>query len=223
MNKILATTKSLHDKFCHYADFLQHPFLLFVRLYWGIQLMQSGWGKLHNLDKVTEFFTSLNLPMPAFTATAISSLEFFGGLLLAIGLFSRLISLVLTINMLMAYITADKEALHSIFSDPDKFTAAAPYEATPGDYPDLGTTQTIGGGGLLTDWAETRPQPRAEPGPAQAPWGPADPGNPGSSGSTSGFGWPLAAQAAWNCSASVEPARATVSALGEMAEVTRSK
>src|SRR5271156_1450158 len=127
MNKILATTKSLHDKFCHYADFLQHPFLLFVRLYWGIQLMQSGWGKLHNLDKVTEFFTSLNLPMPAFTATAISSLEFFGGLLLAIGLFSRLISLVLTINMIAAYITADKEALHSIFSDPDKFTAAAPY------------------------------------------------------------------------------------------------
>jgi len=27
----------------------------------------------------------------------------------------------------MAYSTADKEALHSIFSDPDKFTAAAPY------------------------------------------------------------------------------------------------
>jgi len=67
-------------------------------------------------------------------------------------------------------------------------TAAAPYEATPGDYPDLGTTQTIGGGGLPTEWTETRPQPRAEPGPAQAPWGPADPGNPGSSGSTSGYG-----------------------------------
>ena len=30
-------------------------------------------------------------------------------------------------------------------------------------------------------------------------------------------------QAAWNCSASVEPDRATVSALGEIAEVTRSK
>jgi putative oxidoreductase len=127
MNKILITTKSWHDKYCQYADYLQHPFLLFVRLYWGIQLMQSGWGKLHNLDKVTDFFTSLGLPAPAFTATAISSLELFGGFLLAVGLFSRLISLVLTINMLMAYITADKEALHSIFSDPDKFTAAAPY------------------------------------------------------------------------------------------------
>jgi putative oxidoreductase len=34
---------------------------------------------------------------------------------------------VLTINMVMAYVTADKEALHSIFTDPDKFTAAAPY------------------------------------------------------------------------------------------------
>ena len=49
------------------------------------------------------------------------------GFLLAAGLFSRLISFVLTINMISAYITADKEALHSIFSDPDKFTAAAPY------------------------------------------------------------------------------------------------
>jgi putative oxidoreductase len=127
MNKLLTTAKSWHDKYCQYADYLQHPFLLFVRLYWGIQLMQSGWGKLHNLDKVTDFFTSLGLPAPGFTATAISSLELFGGFLLAIGLFSRLISLVLTINMLMAYITADKEALHSIFSDPDKFTAAAPY------------------------------------------------------------------------------------------------
>jgi putative oxidoreductase len=127
MNKLLTTAKSWHDKFCHYADYLQHPFLLFVRLYWGIQLIESGWGKLHHLDKVTDFFTSLGLPAPGFTATAISSLELFGGLLLAIGLFSRLISLVLTINMIMAYATADKEALHSIFTDPDKFTAAAPY------------------------------------------------------------------------------------------------
>jgi putative oxidoreductase len=127
MNKLLTTTKSWHDTFCHYADYLQHPFLLFVRLYWGVQLMQSGWGKLHNLDKVTDFFTSLNLPMPHQMAVIISCLEFFGGFLLAAGLFSRLISFVLTINMISAYVTADKEALHSIFSDPDKFTAAAPY------------------------------------------------------------------------------------------------
>ena len=40
---------------------------------------------------------------------------------------SRLTALVLTINMIMAYVTADREALLSFFSDPDKFSAAAPY------------------------------------------------------------------------------------------------
>jgi len=106
---------------------LQSPFLLLVRLYWGWQLAESGWGKLHHLDKVAEFFGTLNLPMPAQMAVAISCLEFFGGIFLAIGLLSRLTALVLTINMIMAYVTADREALLSFFSDPDKFSAAAPY------------------------------------------------------------------------------------------------
>ena len=127
MNTLVNKLTALHDKFFALVSHLQSPFLLVVRLYWGWQLAESGWGKLHNLDKVTEFFGSLNLPMPAQMAVAISCLEFFGGILLAIGLFSRLISLVLTINMIMAYVTADREALFSIFSDPDKFYAAAPY------------------------------------------------------------------------------------------------
>lgn len=127
MNKIVLTLHAWHGKFFHFVDYLQHPFLLFVRLYWGIQLMQSGWGKLHNLDKVTEFFTSLGLPMPGHMAVFISCVELFGGLFLALGLLSRMTSLVLTINMFMAYFLGDREALRAIFSDPDKFTAAAPY------------------------------------------------------------------------------------------------
>jgi putative oxidoreductase len=109
------------------ASSLQSPFLLFVRLYWGWQLAQSGWGKLHNIDKVTEFFTTLGLPAPGFTAHFIASLEFVGGILLILGLASRLNALVLTINMIMAYVIADHDALMSIFSNPDKFYAAAPY------------------------------------------------------------------------------------------------
>jgi putative oxidoreductase len=127
MNDLLLRFKKLYNSFFYYNSFGQSPFLLFVRLYWGYQLIQSGWGKFHHLDKVTEFFTSLNLPMPAQTAIAISCLEFFGGIFLAIGLLSRLTSLALTINLMVAYITADREALFSIFSDPDKFYAAAPY------------------------------------------------------------------------------------------------
>lgn len=127
MNNWITRLGKLYGQFFDYISYLRSPFLLAVRLYWGWQLIESGWGKLHHLDKVTAFFSSLNLPMPAQTALAISSLEFFGGIFLALGLLSRLTALVLTINMVMAYVTADREALFSIFSDPDKFYAAAPY------------------------------------------------------------------------------------------------
>src|SRR5215469_4778670 len=106
---------------------LQSVMLLAVRLYWGFQFAQTGWGKLHNLAKITEFFASLNIPFPSFTAPAVSTLEFVGGVLLMLGLFSRPIALLLACNMLVAYWTADRDALSAIFSDPGKFYAADPY------------------------------------------------------------------------------------------------
>ena len=109
------------------ASNLQSPLLLAVRLYLGWQFMQTGWGKLTNIGKVVNFFTTLGIPAPALNAYFISSLEFGGGLLLILGLGSRLTALPLAINMLVAYITADREALFSIVSNPDKFTGAAPY------------------------------------------------------------------------------------------------
>jgi putative oxidoreductase len=127
MRKLLLQLNELHDRVFQLVSYAQSPFLLLVRLYWGWQLAQSGWGKLHNLDKVTEFFTSLNLPHPAQMAIFIACVEFFGGIFFALGLFSRMTALVLTVNMLMAYITADRESFFSFFSDPDKFSAAAPY------------------------------------------------------------------------------------------------
>src|SRR6201993_4333806 len=113
--------------FSRLSSKLQSPLLLAVRLYWGWQLVQSGWGKLHRLDGVTEFFASLNIPFPHVNAILVSNLEFFGGMLLILGLASRLTGLVLTGNMLVAYLTADREALGSIFSDPGKFYNADPY------------------------------------------------------------------------------------------------
>src|ERR1700680_5253653 len=127
MKSLLIRLKHWYDRFFEGVSLLQSPFLLCVRLYWGWQLTESGWGKLHNLPKVTEFFTSLALPFPAQTAIFISCVEFFGGIFLALGLLARLTAFVLTINLITAYITADREALFSIFSDPDKFYAAAPY------------------------------------------------------------------------------------------------
>lgn len=109
------------------ASSLQSPFLLAVRLYWGWQIMQTGWGKLANVQKVTDYFTSLGIPAPGVNAYFISALEFAGGILIAFGVGSRLLALLLTSDMIVAYIAADREALFSIFSDPDKFYAASPF------------------------------------------------------------------------------------------------
>jgi putative oxidoreductase len=117
----------LYARFAALDSYLQSPFLLLVRLYWGWQFAQTGWGKLHNLDKITNFFTSLNIPFPAASAHFVAGLEFVGGILLILGLGSRFIALLLTCNMLVAYWTADREALFSIFSDPGKFYVADPY------------------------------------------------------------------------------------------------
>ena len=123
----MKTLFDLSARFSGLLSTLQSPFLLLVRLYWGVQFAQSGWGKLHHLDKVTDFFTSLNLPAPGLTAHFVSGLELVGGILLILGLGSRLIGLVLTVNMLIAYWTADREALLAVFSDPGKFYVADPY------------------------------------------------------------------------------------------------
>jgi putative oxidoreductase len=109
------------------VSLLQSPFLLAVRLYWGWQFAQTGWGKLHSLAKITDYFTSLNIPFPAANAHFIAGLEFFGGLLLIVGLGTRLVGLLLAANMMVAYWKGDHDALVSILSDPGKFYVADPY------------------------------------------------------------------------------------------------
>ena len=127
MNNAWATLHKLHTGFVTAASYLQSPFLLLVRLYWGWQFTANGWAKLHNLSHVTEFFTSLGLPAPHFTAVFVSTVECVGGVLLAIGLLSRLTGLALTIDMMTDYIVSDRAALTSIISDPGKFYNADPY------------------------------------------------------------------------------------------------
>src|ERR1700676_797235 len=113
MSKMIAKIKQCDNQFFGLAAYLESPFLLVVRLYWGWQLAQSGWGKLHHLSNVTEYFTSLGMPMPARMAIFIACVEFCGGIFLAFGLLSRITGLVLTINMIMAYVIGDREALLS--------------------------------------------------------------------------------------------------------------
>jgi len=124
---MIQTITKLYKLLIRAGNSLQSPFLLAVRLYWGWQFAQTGWGKLGDIQKVTGFFTNLGIPAPGLNAWFVSGLEFAGGILLIVGLGSRLIALPLAIDMIVAYILADREALGQIFSDPDKLYAAAPY------------------------------------------------------------------------------------------------
>ena len=119
--------RSLLDKFDAAASYLQSPLLLVIRLYWGWSFAQTGWGKLTHLEKTTGFFESLHIPAPKLNAIAAGSVECFGGILLALGLLARPISVPLIFTMIIAYVTADNEALHAIFSDTDKFVTATPF------------------------------------------------------------------------------------------------
>ncbi len=120
-DSVLSKTASAYSTFVQYSSALQSTFLLAVRLYWGWQFAQTGWGKLQHLPKVTNFFAGLGIPAPAFSAAAISGLEFAGGIFLAAGLGSRFFGLLLAADMLVAYLTAGRSNLLAVFSDPGKF------------------------------------------------------------------------------------------------------
>ncbi|MGO9437471.1 MAG: DoxX family protein [Terracidiphilus sp.] len=127
--KLVSNLKNAYLGFATLAGRLQSPLLLAIRLYWGFQFAQDGWGKLTHLDKVTDFFTSLNLPAPHMTALSCASIEFFGGILFALGILSRLTSLVLFVNMTMAYLSVPDDRINfsHILSNPGDFYGATPY------------------------------------------------------------------------------------------------
>lgn len=72
----------------------------------GWVFVQSGWGKLHNLPKVIEYFSSLGIPAPQLQAPFVASVELVGGLFLLAGLFTRVVSVPLSVSMVVALLTA---------------------------------------------------------------------------------------------------------------------
>jgi putative oxidoreductase len=129
MQTLVGFVRRSYARACAVLNRLQSPLLLAIRLYWGWQFAQDGWGKLTHLARVTEYFTSLNLPAPGATAAFVASVEFVGGILLALGLASRLTSLVLFVNMTMAYLSVpdDRVNFSHILSNPSDFYNATPY------------------------------------------------------------------------------------------------
>jgi putative oxidoreductase len=79
-----------------------------ARLTVGLVFVGTGWGKLHSIPDVTSFFTDLHIPAPGFHARLVAGTEFFGGLLVLLGLGTRLVSLPLAFTMVVAILTAKR-------------------------------------------------------------------------------------------------------------------
>ena len=129
MPNLIRSLSGAYARVCVALNALRSPLLLAIRLYWGWQFATDGWGKLTHLGRVTEFFTSLNLPAPGTTATLVALVELIGGVLFTLGIASRLTSLVLFVNMTMAYLSVpdDRTNFAHIFSKPEDFYGATPY------------------------------------------------------------------------------------------------
>ena len=89
---------------------------LAVRLSLGAVFLGTGWGKLHNLEQVTNFFTELGIPFPAAQATVVSGIELVGGTLILLGLFTRFAALPLLGTMVVAILTAKRPEIEGIRS-----------------------------------------------------------------------------------------------------------
>jgi putative oxidoreductase len=75
---------------------------LVLRLVFGYFWLETGIAKVHNLDGFTQRFVGWGIPFPAFSAGLSAWTELLGGLLLMLGLFTRLVTIPMIINMIVA-------------------------------------------------------------------------------------------------------------------------
>jgi putative oxidoreductase len=82
--------------------------LLLIRVMIGVVFMFHGSQKLFGMfegpgmEGFTQGLTSMGIPMPALNAYLAAGAEFFGGLLLAVGLLTRLAAIPVVVTMMVA-------------------------------------------------------------------------------------------------------------------------
>src|SRR5262249_11353431 len=85
---------------------------LLARISVGLVFAHTGWGKLHNLDKVIAFFRELGIPHPELQAPFVATNELVCGSLIIIGLFTRVAAIPVAITMIVALSTAIAPKIH---------------------------------------------------------------------------------------------------------------
>ncbi|WP_199099614.1 DoxX family protein [Dyella sp. ASV21] len=99
MRQLIATTSSRVLGYLHRIEWLGP---LVVRLVFGYFWLETGIAKVHNLDGFVQRFIGWGIPHPAFSAALSAWTELVGGLLLMLGLCTRLVCIPMLINMAVA-------------------------------------------------------------------------------------------------------------------------
>jgi putative oxidoreductase len=87
---------------------------LLMRLVVGYVFMMTGWTKLNNLPVMIERFTEWGIPFPHVLTPFVSGVECFGGLMLILGLFTRIPAVMLAVVMIVAIKAAKWEDVDSL-------------------------------------------------------------------------------------------------------------
>lgn len=102
----------------NWPESVAHHFLwagpLVARVIVGYVFMLTGWGKLNNLPHMIQNFTEWGIPFPHILTPVTSGIEFFGGLFLILGLFTRLSGGALAVVMVVAIIAAKADQIDSL-------------------------------------------------------------------------------------------------------------
>jgi len=79
---------------------------LLARFVIGFVFVNTGWGKLHSLDHLIQYFTELKIPFPQIQAPFVAGIEFVCGGLVLVGLATRFAAFPLVGTMVVAIATA---------------------------------------------------------------------------------------------------------------------
>lgn len=109
------------------GSLLRSPLLLALRLFFGINFLLAGLGKIQNISQFSDTLLTLHIPYPETMAWATALSELVFGFFLAIGFLSRLSSIPVIIIMAVAYGTAHVESIYNITKDPMEFFRQPPF------------------------------------------------------------------------------------------------
>ena len=87
---------------------------LAIRIVVGWVFLWTGWQKLNALPRMIENFRSWGIPAPEILTPLASGIEFAGGLLLLVGLGTRIVSIPMMIVMMVAIGAAKWEDVDSL-------------------------------------------------------------------------------------------------------------